>query len=781
MGNAPFKIFLSVLIFSPIAFGTVEQWSLSIMESASFLALLTLMLVMHNRKETFYSVPGTLPLLLLLSYMLMQILPLPAGIIKIVSPKTYALYEATVGVVEPLGWLSISINRKAALLEFFRLASYGAFYILTVQLLTKKDLLKRTTTLVVVFGSVLAFIALLQFILASDKIFLIRKVPENAHPFGPYLNRNHYAGLMGMVFPLVIGLLIYALPAVRYASFREKISSILGEEKTSVHFLAFSTVLITTTVFLSRSRSGILCLVMSLIFYFWLINKTTGEKRFALIPIFLFAFLSVGWFGWDPILERFGRALAAQPVLSHLRPAIWKDSLQIIKDFPITGTGPGSFSSIYPAYRTLSGTDKTLLHAHNDYIELFAEGGIIAFLLAGWFLISVFRSSYLSFLKRRDLYSIYLAAGGFAGILSLMLHSITDFNLHTGANGLYFSFLLGLTVSASNTRLRVMRDDTYLKKAALPSKPLMASAAVVSLACLSFNAFVLTGEYYFSRLNNIKSRSAASVADLIFIKETAEKASRFDPLEAGYHYSAGNAQSVLNNKTASSERLGKSVKLNPSNAEYIQRLGFVLTEERRYEEAGKLLHAGIRYDISNPVRYEKYASWLLARGERERGMGIIKKAMDLRPSETRRLIATMVLYNLSDNEIQSALPGRVLPHLLFADYLHKTGEEEKAKAAYLDALKYIENEKTINASFFYIPHNHFLRLGLYDDALKIMVRAMEFLPEDAGIRRAAAESYERLGITYRAMEEYEKALLLNPSDTSSRERLEALKQSKSLH
>ena len=72
-------------------------------------------------------------------------------------------------------------------------------------------------------------------------------------------------------------------------------------------------------------------------------------------------------------------------------------------------------------------------HAHNDYIELLSDGGITACFVILWFiLIFVFRTV-LSFRKRRETYSIYIFIASVTGILSLAMHSLTDFNLHIGA------------------------------------------------------------------------------------------------------------------------------------------------------------------------------------------------------------------------------------------------------------------------------------------------------------------------------------------------------------
>jgi hypothetical protein len=202
LGGIPYKLFLFTIIFSPLAFGAVEPWSLFIMEVSTFAAISGILIEHLRVKETrFYEVPGIVPLMLLLAYICFQLIPLPPEIVGVLSPGSYVFYRETVWVAEPGQWVSLAINKKAALSEFFRYASYAGIYILTIQLLARGKYLKRTVTVIVVFGAVVAFFAIMQHLLPNNRIYLLRELTGGGTPFGPYVNRNHYAGLMGMIFP----------------------------------------------------------------------------------------------------------------------------------------------------------------------------------------------------------------------------------------------------------------------------------------------------------------------------------------------------------------------------------------------------------------------------------------------------------------------------------------------------------------------------------------------------------------------------------------------------
>jgi O-antigen ligase/tetratricopeptide (TPR) repeat protein len=774
--NIIFSLFIGLLIFTPLAFGTVETWSIALMEAATFFALFLFLFDKIRQKETsLYEIPGILPLLCFLVYILLQLIPLPSGIIAIISPETYKLYQTTQSFEKPIQWMSLSINQKATMAEFFRISCYGAFYILTVQILTDRKLFKRVITVLVVFASVLSLFGILQHVLSNNKIFWLRELTMGGTPFGPYVNRNHYAGLMEMLFPLVLGLFLYYKPHVSYKSFREKITELFNLQRTNIHILlGFAAVLIGTSVFLTLSRSGIvsLCLAMALFGFMVMMRGMSRARGIIIMIVFLLIALSVGWFGWGPIFERFEKIMNAQGDISEQRLQLWSDSGHIIRDFPATGTGFGSYINIYPRYRTISG-DAIADHAHNDYIELLSNGGVIAFLIFLWFILTVLYKSFKTYIQRHELYSIYIFLGCIAGIISLLMHSTTDFNLHIGANGLYFVFLFGLAVSAANTRLREGLNETYLRKKPFPIKIMVAVIAGFFVMNVIFNSGIIAGKMHISSLKD-KAIDRSSQQNLITMREKAYKASRFDPLDARYHYTIANIERLLKNHDAAFYHYKMAVYRNPVNGEYLQRLGLVLSEMNTYDKAEQLLQAGITYDASNPERYKRYALWLLARGEREQGTMSMRQAISMEPQKTKEYIALMVLNGLSDEAILDTLPERVQPHLLFADYLYEIGKKDRAEHEYMHALQFIQNEDPVSPAYFYTVYRYYMGRGRYDDALKIMRKAVQVLPEHVGIRLTTGALFEKLGIPYRALEEYKKALDLDPKNEEVKRRIERL-------
>ena len=692
MPKIVYGIFISILIFSPLAFGTVERWSLTVMEALTFSSLLLFLITVCNQKKNLYKVPGIIPLIFLGAYILFQLVPLPPDLVKFISPATHTLYSETIGSVKPPGWIPFSINPRATLSEFFRFSAYLVFYVLTVQLLTKRDLLRNTIKIVIVFATLLSLQAIVQHFTAIQgvahmdrKIFWFRELTHGGAPFGPYVNRNHYAGWMGMIFPVVLSMFLFHKPMGAYRSFREKVVEFLIKDRTNTYILlGMSAISISVSIFLSLSRGGIISLCLASLFLAILIaHRKPGHGRgVVIICVFSIVLLCVEWFGWDPVFKRFDTIRDVHGDIAGQRLTIWEDSLNLVKDFRVAGSGFGTFVDLYPKYRHFPG-NLVVKHAHNDYLELLAEGGILGAILVFWFFVVFFYKSVRAFLKRKDMYSIYLFLGSLTGIISILIHSLTDFNLHIGANGLYFFFLLGIAVSAANTRISYRQRDTNLNRFQFPlPKFLGPLGAVVILFMLLVNLGGLIGELNYASIKAIILDKNIPKPMVVEINRRANRACRFDPLNAKYRFTTANIEGFRSNDGLAIKQYKEAVRLNPTNGEYLQKLATELSARKNYHAADQLFHAGIKYNPGNPKRYLEYAAWLFSQGYKKRAMENLNRAIAIEPKNIDESLTLMVIHGLTDQEMQTAIPERVEPYLHFADFLYQTGNIEMAEAVY---------------------------------------------------------------------------------------------------
>ncbi|GAI30658.1 unnamed protein product, partial [marine sediment metagenome] len=176
---------------------------------------------------------------------------------------------------------------------------------------------------------------------------------------------------------------------------------------------------------------------------------------------FLIIILISLYVGIDATIERF----ALDKLLHEGRLVYWSDVTSIVGDFPLFGTGLGTFASVYPAYEE-SRRPGHLSHAHNDFLEYLSELGVVGMILLFGGILFMVVSSFLIWRVRSHPQVKGLAMGGIVAIVVILIHSIADFNLHIPANMVLFTVVLSLTaVTAFYKRSeRNKSQDSNLKK-----------------------------------------------------------------------------------------------------------------------------------------------------------------------------------------------------------------------------------------------------------------------------------------------------------------------------
>jgi O-antigen ligase len=158
------------------------------------------------------------------------------------------------------------------------------------------------------------------------------------------------------------------------------------------------------------------------------------------VPILLLALALVPLLqiGSERLAERYARS-AADFASEGGRAMVWRDTAEMVRAFPLTGAGFGSFAAVYPLFRS-QGVRLLYEHAHNDALQLAAEGGLLAAALCALLLLPVARHLASGLTRRAG----PLAVGAAAGLAALLLHALIDFNFHIPANATVAAVLAGL-------------------------------------------------------------------------------------------------------------------------------------------------------------------------------------------------------------------------------------------------------------------------------------------------------------------------------------------------
>src|SRR6266436_842534 len=249
-------------------------------------------------------------------------------------------------------------------------------------------------------------------------------------PFGPYVNRNHFAGFTELVIPVSL------------------VPLVLGKVRRERWFLVslFAVVPIGALV-LSASRGGIVSFGVEVgALILWLVlRRTAGKHLLSGGAVLLLAFLMVSWLGVQQLVERFS-SLQSLEVTVGKRASMRADTWRIFLDHPWTGTGLGTLQLVFPAYETLY-DGKIVNHTHNDYLEGLAETGIAGGLCCVWFLGVLLFDSLRRLSQPVGAFASTVQLAALIACLGFLTHSLVDFNLHIPGNALLFFLMANLAAT----------------------------------------------------------------------------------------------------------------------------------------------------------------------------------------------------------------------------------------------------------------------------------------------------------------------------------------------
>jgi O-antigen ligase len=428
------------LVLSTLAYGTVHYWALAVFQSGAALIIFFWAVDAWRSQRLRFSLSVLqLPLLGLFLIGLIQLLPLTSH-----APEAANILSAS-----PVRSLSFDpYSTRLALVQIIALLVYFAAALAFIDSPKRLRLLVRT---IVIFGFALALLGLIQSFTSPTRIYWIRELPQAA-PFGPFINRHHFAGYMELTIGLTLGLLF---------------SGAVAREKWPLYL--FAAAMMAVALVMTNSRGGIISLFAELFFLLLLVLKSfwrrsAGEERgdrnarvrsalaSAGLALSLVIALLVGvvLLGGESALSRFvGTVNADDPTTG--RAHFWSTSLKIIEDHPALGVGLGAFSLAYTRYDTRNGLFR-LEQAHNDYLQVLTDAGIVGLLLGLFFIGALFRSG----LQRResaDTFRRGVAIGALSGCFAVLVHSFFDFTLHTTSNALLFLVLAALATTNGSVEL----------------------------------------------------------------------------------------------------------------------------------------------------------------------------------------------------------------------------------------------------------------------------------------------------------------------------------------
>jgi O-antigen ligase len=438
-----FALYMAILVWAPLPFASNRTWGGALLALLVSLVLCGwLLLYLGGKVQLNVQVwrRGRWPLALLVLvqlWVLVQILELPRPLVEWLSPQAYAWHVKE-------GWLSLSLDPQHTRYYLLRGCAFTAGFFLTLALVNSHARVKTLLQVLVLSGTFQAAYGAFMVLSGLELGFFVEKYVGQGVATGTFVNRNHYAGYLVMCLSAGIGLLLSQLSTDQARNWKERLRGWLRLMLSPKIRLRLYLAVMVVALVLTRARMGNIAFFTALGFAGAL--AVLSGRRFSWRVVFFLASLLVvdmlilgKWFGFDQLVERLEQTQPTQEA------RVWSNAYTIdyLEDFPLTGSGGGSFYGVFPNYQApnLQGFH---LHAHNDYLEFAVELGIPAALVLAAFVSLALWSAWRVQRERRT--PLYRGAG-FAVTMTVLwaaIHSTTDFSLQMPANALTFVTVLAL-------------------------------------------------------------------------------------------------------------------------------------------------------------------------------------------------------------------------------------------------------------------------------------------------------------------------------------------------
>jgi len=447
--RAAFWLLAALVVLAPIPLGSNRPWAWSMLEIGIFLTGLLWLGGYARREVTPQSVvraarPALLLLAFWLLYLLLQWLPMPDAWVRFLSPQAAELHGGA-NYLRPGRAITLSVDPHASFVFWLKSCAYALAFLLTLLLVHRRQRLVWICVAIVASGALQAYYGSFMHLAKWDLEVFGMPIRHTAQASGTFVNRNHFAGLLEMSLAVGIGLMIAQLedrPRRGWKEFIRDLAALLISRKAILRLIL---VIMVVALVMTRSRMGNTAFFASLLAAGALglaFSRHAPRGTVLLIASLVVIDLALigAWFGVERTVQRIA-ATTVQEVEERVDPSVY--AVKILEDYPLFGTGGGTFYTAFTRYRGHD-IDAFFDHVHNDYVQFLAEVGVAGAALPGLLVLASFICAILAQARRRDPLARGIAFAVVMGVIAIGIHSTVDFNLQIPANAFVFMILLAL-------------------------------------------------------------------------------------------------------------------------------------------------------------------------------------------------------------------------------------------------------------------------------------------------------------------------------------------------
>jgi O-antigen ligase len=373
--------------------------------------------------------------------------PLPPALRLALSPR--------VGAIEQILWLDAPANPLTGGPRPLSIDVYGTLWALAIAVAAMavfwgaRDVcvhggLRRTVTGIAWIGLVLAAVAIAQHATAPRMLYWTWLARSHT-AFTPYVNKNYFAAWLIMAIPVTAGYLMARVYASRHVDDPTLHLQAVSDAKNV--WLAVSVCLMSAALLTSVSRAGLAGEVAAAICFLWLAHGRVGRRGLwpLVVGVSVPLAVAVAYVNLGMVSTRLTETI--EKGLDGGRMAIWRETWPMVKDFWLTGVGAGTYERGMLAYWQHPGV-YYVNHAHNEYLQLAAEGGLLLSALVALALVAGVRQIGRA-LGRDEGALFWIRVGAVSGMVAVAVQGIWDTGLRMPANTILFALLAAIAVHDS--------------------------------------------------------------------------------------------------------------------------------------------------------------------------------------------------------------------------------------------------------------------------------------------------------------------------------------------
>ncbi len=463
---------LALVVWAPLPLGSNRTWAIGLLLVAALVLLVGVVLAWWHSSEkarvrlALFRWPlGLLAAMVALSWL--QTCALPAAWVAVLSP------QAAVAQV-PAQWMTLSLDvfqsRIMASLSFV----YFVVFLVAVLTVRSAERLDQLAMVLVWSGVLQVVLGAVLFSLRVDYRIFFTTV-SHTRMIGSFVYHNSLAAYLCMCLSMGIGLMLARLgnERVNYPNWRARLAAAIEFTLGAKMRLRLLLVVMVIALVLTRSRMGNAAFFASMLmvgFVAIVLMRKTAPKTIVLIAsLVIIDVLVVGtWVGLEKVVERIQETeltVAAGGLSESVeaRTEAARTALAMVRDFPLFGSGGGSFYNVFLSYRTADYGYSYVDHAHNDFVEIATDYGLLGLGILGLLVILTLWRVLKVLAHRRSPLVRGIAFGVAMSVVALLIHSAVDFNLQIPANALTIVMILAMgwiahTLPSSSPQSSRFRD-----------------------------------------------------------------------------------------------------------------------------------------------------------------------------------------------------------------------------------------------------------------------------------------------------------------------------------